>query len=127
MELSRRYRAAWAPKTHISLIPSGDSKYADIPFGPKKYKIAAPKTDKAPGVFQTMVTFEGVHGVWAVDGIGELDVTKFDKSGIAGTFNYNVIEEQFGTPKGPPRKAKITGSFAFKCSLGTSVCQEGAK
>lgn len=114
------------PRTKISLIPSAGSKYADVPFGPKKYKIAS-TDEKAPGVIQTLATFEGVHGVWGVDGAGELDVTKFDKTGIAGSFAYNLIERQYGTPKGPPRKVKITGTFAFKCSLGTSVCQDGAK
>ena len=115
------------PRTKISLVPSGGSKYADVPFGPKKYKIAAPQTEKSPGVFQTLVTFDNDTGVWGVDGEGELDITKFDKSGIAGTFRYNMIERKFGDSKLPPRKATIAGRFAFKCSLGTSVCRDAAK
>ncbi|MBA3465404.1 MAG: hypothetical protein H0T46_36065 [Deltaproteobacteria bacterium] len=115
------------PRTKISFLPAGGTKYADVPFGPKKYKIVASSSDAAPGAMQTLVTFEKDKGVWGVDGVGELDVVKFDKTGIAGTFAYNMIERQFGTPTAPPRKAKITGKFAFKCSLGTSVCRDGAK
>jgi hypothetical protein len=111
------------PRTKISLLPSSGTKYADLPFGPKKYKIVA--SGKTPGAIQTMVNFEKDKGVWGVDGEGELDITKFDKTGIGGTFAFNMIERQYGTPTAPPRKAKITGSFAFKCALGTSVCRGG--
>ena len=111
------------PRTKISFLPSSGTKYADVPFGPKKYKIAAPGNEKTPGVIQTMVTFEKDTGVWEVDGTGELDITRFDKTGITGAFNYNMIERQFGTPTAPPRKAKITGTFTFKCAHPTSVCR----
>jgi hypothetical protein len=108
------------PGTHLSLGPTGESKYADIPYGPKKYKIVS-TGNKSPGAFQTMINFKE-RGVWEVDGEGELDVTRFDKTGLSATFTVNMIEHQYGEAKGPPRKAKVTGSFNFKCRYGRSVC-----
>jgi len=113
------------PRAKISIGPSMGSKYADVPFGPKKYKIAAPKGEQ-PGLMTTLTTFEGDTGVWVVDGEGELDVSKFDKTGIAGSFSYGLAEATFGDKSKTPRKVKVTGKFAFKCSFNTSVCQGSA-
>jgi hypothetical protein len=111
------------PRTKLSFLPAPDSKYTDVPFGPKKYKIADGSTDKSPGVMRTMVTFDKDTGVWNLDGEGELDITKFDQTGIAGSFAFAMIERQFGSSATPARKVKVTGSFAFKCTRGTANCK----
>jgi hypothetical protein len=108
------------PRTKVSFLPAPSSKYADVPFAPKKYKIAK---GKSAGVMRTMVTFEKDTGVWNVDGEGELDITKFDQTGIAGSFAFDVIEQTFGSSATPARKAKVTGTFAFKCTPGTANCK----
>jgi hypothetical protein len=103
----------------VNLGPAMGSKYADVPFGPKKYALKA--QGAKPGDFQAMVSVK--REMWVpVDGF--VDITRFDKSGITGTFEANVEKRNFGS-KDAPKKGRLTGKFTLKCSFPTSVCKEG--
>ena len=103
---------------HLNFMPGNGSKYADVPFGPKTYKILATNEGK-PGDFGAMVGFTppgGKRESYGVTGSGTLDVKKFDKTGIAGTFHLTA-EKLF---KGGDA-ITIDGDFDYGCA-GQSVC-----
>ncbi|MBI5948288.1 MAG: hypothetical protein HY875_09130 [Chloroflexi bacterium] len=114
-----------APKpddVSISFLPGGDSKYADVPFGSKKYTIAAGGTlggDVKPGQFSVLFTI-GDH-FFNVAEDGQLNITKFDASGIAGTFSFSAKENEF-LATGTPLKVKVEGKFDYPCT-GGSKCK----
>jgi hypothetical protein len=91
-------------KNSLSLLPSGSSKYADVPFKPGQYTI--PKggllggADK-PGEFSVLVSLG--KDAYQVSEDGKLNITKFDKTGIAGSFSFRSTAAQRRRP--PPRWA----------------------
>ncbi len=102
----------------VSLMPADGSTYADVPFGPKTYPIAKGGVlggGARAGEFS--VIFSAGDGVYALDEPGELKVTKFDKSGIAGTFSFKA-SERFAT--GTPKKVAVQGTFDFGCTGGAN-------
>lgn len=98
-------------KVSVSFLPGNDSKYADIPRGPKKYPIT--QQAKA-GEFNVMLLVGESN--FAVKNQGTLDVTRFDSSRLEGTFTFDA-EERFGSN----RNIKVTGSFEFDC-VGSQSC-----
>ena len=107
----------------ISFLPGGESKYADVPFGPKKYTLPPGGTlggDTKPGEFS--VLFVIGDRFFDLAEPGELNITKFDASGIAGTFKFTAKESEF-LATGTPWKVKVEGSFDYPC-LGGSKCKK---
>ncbi len=115
-----------APKpddVSISFLPGGESKYADVPFGPKKYTLPASGAlggDTKPGEFSVLFGI-GDH-FFGVSEPGELNITKFDSSGIAGTFKFSARESAF-LADGTPLSVKVEGKFDYPC-LGGSKCKK---
>lgn len=106
-----------ADDAHINLMPGGNSKYADVPFAPKKYALVPTQSAKA-GDFVTMFGFTppgGTRSSYSVTEPGSLDITKFDKTGIAGTFHF--VAKSFKGDK----TVTVDGKFDYGC-LGESVC-----
>ena len=102
----------------VSLLPGEGSKYADVPFGAKSYTIAKGGLlggGAKAGEFS--VIFSVKDGVYALDEPGELKITKFDKSGIAGTFSFKATER---LAQGAPKKVTVQGTFDFPCSGGAN-------
>jgi hypothetical protein len=99
----------------LQLTPVGGSHYADVPYGPKKYVIAS--GDGQPGQFVAGLgaAVDGGRQVFTPSAAGELDVTRFDGKGIAGTFRFPAISN-IG------RAVTVEGSFAYAC-MGTQACQ----
>jgi len=106
----------------ISLFPGVRSGYGDIPFGPKSYTIASGGLfggGAKAGEFTALVTLG--DDLYGLDEPGELKVTKFDKSGVAGTFSLKAGERfTFGAS---PKKVTLQGTFDFPCD-GGSVCKK---
>lgn len=103
-------------KESISIMPSNGSKYADVPFKPGEYAIpvqGALGGAKKPGEFNVLLSVQ--DGVWKVSEAGTLKISKFDKTGIAGTFSFKS-EETFA--EGTPRKINVSGTFDFACPDG---------
>jgi hypothetical protein len=102
----------------VSLSPSNDSKYSDIPFGPGEYTIASAGAlggAENPKEFGALFSGGG-DDLWKVVERGSLKITKWDSSGIRGSFNFKV-EEAFaeGTT---PKNASVEGTFDFPCPTG---------
>jgi hypothetical protein len=107
----------------ISLLPGGNAKYADVPFAPKRYVIGAGGPLGAgakTGEFAVLMTLQGV--TYQVEEAGTLNITKFDASGIAGTFSFKAAEFQFGNAGGAAKKVTVDARFDYKCT-GQSVCR----
>ncbi|MEP6871371.1 MAG: hypothetical protein ABI939_05915 [Anaerolineaceae bacterium] len=102
----------------LSLIPSNTSKYKDVPFKPADYVISkqgALSGAKNPGEFTALLNL--AKGGFNVSEPGKLQITKFDKSGIAGTFTFKA--EEFAA-EGTPKKVNVEGKFDFSCPGGGS-------
>jgi hypothetical protein len=92
----------------INFGPGKDSKYADVPFKPGKYAITVkPKA----GEISTMINLRppGAHASLEVSEPGTLDITKFDATGITGTFTMKA--KTFDGKKA----VEIKGSFDYPC------------
>lgn len=99
----------------LSLMPGADSKYANVPFGPKSYTIAKGGLlggDAKAGEFTAM--FSLGDGLYGIDEPGELKITKFDKTGIAGSFSFKASERLSNTNK----KVTVQGTFDYPCTGG---------
>ncbi len=92
---------------NLNLMPASGTKYADIPFGPKKYPI---KNDPKAGEFSILMVFG--EGVFELANDGVLEVTKFDNTGIQGTFAFDAVTAMGATQQ----RLKVTGSFDYKCT-----------
>lgn len=106
----------------ISITPSSPSKYADVPFGPKTYVIKAGQgvfgSSDVPGEISILMTLGDASYKVAKD--GKLDITKFDNSGITGTFNFGA-EEVFPDEGTTAKVITVEGTLDFGCT-GPSVC-----
>ena len=107
----------------VSVLPSNESKYRDVPYGPKKYAIAAggilggdPKT----GEFGVLLTIGGRS--FAVSEAGELNITKWDGSGIAGAFTFAAKEPEL-LARGTAKAVSVAGAFSYKCT-GQRKCRK---
>src|SRR5215212_1946240 len=92
----------------LSLLPSNESTYADVPFGPKTYPIAKGGVlggGAKAGEFSVIFSLKDV--IYALDEPGELKITKFDKSGIAGSFSFKA-SERFA--EGSAKKVTVQGT-----------------
>jgi len=102
----------------LSLMPSGDSKYADVPFKPGQYTVASGGLlggAEKPGDFS--VLFGLGEDSYRVTQDGKLNITKFDKTGIAGTFNFTA-EQGFVDQGAKAKKISVSGQFDFPCTGG---------
>lgn len=110
-----------ADKVSLSFLPSNDSKYKDVPFKKAaEYPIPAggPLGGAAkPGEFNVLVTVD--DDPYVVEKAGSLKLTRFDESGIAGTFSFSIGE---AFPEGTAKKMQVTGQFEFPCQ-GGKVCK----
>ena len=117
-------------KNSLSLFPSNASKYADVPFKPGEYVI--PKggllggSDK-PGQFSVLLS--PAKTVYEVSEDGKLGITKFDKTGIAGTFSFRGVE---GLPSsGTAKSISVSGKFDFhataEATARSSLRRPGAR
>ena len=91
----------------LNLSASNSSKSSDVPFGPRTYVIAS---DPKAGEFGAMFMIErGKHTSYHLAAPGKLEITKFDASGIAGTFSFEAEASD---------KSRVTvqGSLDFGCS-----------
>lgn len=105
----------------LTLSPSGTSKYADVPFEPGSYKIAGGGIlggSDVPAEFGVLLSV-GTGSFSVTDAGGTLDITKFDNSGIAGTFSFPA--EEIFAEDGTAQKITVEGSFDYEC-VGQSVC-----
>jgi hypothetical protein len=103
-------------QARLSLAPAPGSHYADVPYAPKKYRIAG-DTPKAGDFIATFVVAQGgQRQAYAVGDGGTFDVTKFDKGGIKGTFHFTAKSV------GGDRSITVDGSLDYGC-MGGHACE----
>jgi len=101
-----------ASTQNVSLLPAAGSGFDDIPYGEGTYAISVPG-EPGSGVFTTIFAVD-TESVFAVSSPGELNLTKFDETGITGTFSFQATASD-------AREITVSGSFDFACT-GRSVC-----
>ena len=105
-------------KDSLSFMPSSTSKYADIPFKAGQYPLPAGGLlggAEKPGEFSVLLSLGS--DAYQVSQAGQLNITKFDKTGITGTFKFGA-EQGFAAQGSQPRKITVQGKFDFPCSGG---------
>ena len=88
--------------------PGRNSKYADIPFKPGTYPIAT--NNGKPGEITVMANLKppGTHLFVRVSEPGTFTITKFDLTGIAGTFQFKAVSND-------KKAVEVKGSFDYPC------------
>ncbi len=101
----------------VTLMTSDRSRYRDVPFGAGHYRIsAADMAAAAAGDFVAQTVRGGRLDYYKAQG-GELELTRFDRSGVAGSFALTAA----AAPGEPVLNLK--GRFAFPCDpLDASGC-----
>jgi hypothetical protein len=100
----------------FNVSPANGSRYEDVPFKPGRYALVT-NQDVKPGEFRVMLSIQpgGKHEGFSVSEPGTIELTRFDETGIAGTFSFNA--------KSYAGKAvAVTGSFDYGC-LGGAHCR----
>ncbi len=59
---------------------------------------------------------------------GELVLTRFDGSGVTGTFRYEAKKfVPAYEPQGPEQKVTVVGTFDFPCPYQTEICRKAQR
>jgi hypothetical protein len=101
----------------ITLMTSARSRYRDVPLGPGRYRISAgDMAEAAPGEFVAQTVRIGRLDYYRARG-GQLELTRFDRTGVAGSFTLTAAVE--------PGEAtlSVAGRFDLPCDpLDASLC-----
>jgi len=92
----------------INFGPGKNSKYADVPFKAGKYALTG---DAKAGEIGAMINLRppGKHQSFRISEPGELDLTKFDLTGLTGTFTFKA--KSFDGKQA----VEVRGSFDYPC------------
>jgi hypothetical protein len=105
----------------LSFMPNR-AKYADVPFGPGKYQLN--ERDPKPNDFWSPLSIDGTSYQLPAGMTGTLEITKFDASGIAGTFERPG--EAVDTATNAVKKVTVKGKFDFTCpNEKSAACTTG--
>jgi hypothetical protein len=89
----------------LNLSASNSSKSRDIPFGPHTYAIASePKAGEFGAMFMLK---QGKPTSYHLAAPGKLEITKFDTTGITGTFGFEASSAG--------KQVTVKGAFDFGC------------
>jgi hypothetical protein len=92
------------------VIVSGEkSTYADIPFKPGTYKLGTGTAKSAPAGDFAVGRLRSAAGPYLDATPGTLTLTKFDATGVAGSFSFTATSASTKAP------AKIEGTFDLPC------------
>jgi hypothetical protein len=104
----------------VSLNPSVDATYADVPFEPGTYTIAggsAIGSDASSTEFTALVTIG--DGLYDLSEPGQLVISRWDEEGIEGSFSFAATES---FAEGAPKNVSVEAKFEFDC-VGGSRCE----
>jgi hypothetical protein len=103
-------------RAHVTIGAGAESHYKDVPYAPGKYVLSSGA--RKPGQFSVMF---GVDHDFFSAGEGTLDITKFDSSGIAGTFEFPAENTDFKTKE--KKKVMVKGKFDYACATPSAACK----
>jgi hypothetical protein len=93
----------------LNLSASNGSTSKDVPFGPHSYVISSdPKAGELGAMFMLE---QGKSASYHLAAPGKLEITKFDPTGLVGTFGFDAESRDGG-------HVTVKGSFDFGCSGG---------
>lgn len=98
------------PRASISFMPEEGSRYADIPYRPKKYALASGKR----GSFRPLTLIDRAAYRTRT---GTLDITRFDDHGLTATYQFEATD--IATDK----QVTIRGAIDFPCPPGYDKCR----
>jgi hypothetical protein len=105
----------------LSFMPN-KAKYADVPFGPGKYRLN--EREPKPNGFWSPLSIDGTSYQLPSGVTGTLEITRFDASGIAGTFERpgEAVDRDTKAVK----KVTVKGKFDFTCpNEKSAACTTG--
>jgi hypothetical protein len=96
----------------LTLGPGAKSHYKDVPYAAKSYRIGG--DDAAAGEFKATLGL-GAPPTFFNKPEGKLEITKFDSTGLAGTFNFVATSRE-------GKSVKVSGTLDYPCN-GRSLCK----
>ncbi|MFN0148941.1 MAG: hypothetical protein ACKVT1_20750 [Dehalococcoidia bacterium] len=100
----------------VTIAPSPDSTYADVPFGPRSYVIAPGglfDDDPARGQFSALLTVGTT--IYEVNEPGRLTIDSFTTGLISGSFSFNATEASLDDDENL-KKVSVQGTFDIPCA-----------
>jgi hypothetical protein len=109
---------------NLNIIPGSSNSMERIPFKPSKVRIVS--REPKPG--ELVVKLSIGDDTFELTSPGELVLTRFDGSGITGTFRYEAKKfVPIYEPQGPAQKVTVTGTFDFPCPYQTEICRKAKR
>jgi hypothetical protein len=106
----------------LTFTHSSATTRATLPMGPGTYPLGGGLVggEEGPaGTMSVLVVMPGeaeADSVWMPEGEGTFEITRWDNSGIEGSFSFGVAQSFVD----PPRQATVNGTFAFTCKASTT-------
>ena len=111
-------------KGNLNLLPGSSNSLQRIPFKPGKVRLVS----EAPKPGELSVKLSIGDDTFVLTRPGELVLTRFDGSGIAGTFRYEAKKfVPIYEPQGPVQKVTVVGTFDFPCPHPTEICRKAQR
>ncbi|HEX8704421.1 MAG TPA: hypothetical protein VF815_36655 [Myxococcaceae bacterium] len=109
---------------NLNILPGSKNSMERIPMKPGKVKLV----DHEPKPGELVVKLAIGEDTFVLTKPGELVLTRFDGTGITGTFRYEAKKfVPIYEPQGPEQKVTVTGSFDFPCPYKTEVCRNAKR
>jgi hypothetical protein len=111
-------------KGNLNILPGSRNSMERIPFKPGKVRLVSdmPK----PGELSVKLAIG--EDTFVLTRPGELVLTRFDGSGITGTFRYEAKKfVPIYEPQGPEQKVTVVGTFDFPCPYSSEICRKAKR
>jgi hypothetical protein len=109
---------------NLNIFPGSRNSMEKIPFKPGKVRLVA--REPKPGELGAQLSIG--DDTFELTRPGELVLTRFDGSGVTGTFRYEAKKfVPAYEPQGPVQKVTVVGTFDFPCPYATEVCRKAQR
>ncbi|MFY2560156.1 hypothetical protein ACN469_21275 [Corallococcus terminator] len=103
----------------LSILP-GTNTQESIPFKPGTYPLVT--FEEKRGQLPVALRLKGINYMLTEPGV--LVLTRFDGTGVAGTFTFNArTHDAENKPGAAVRNIRVVGSFDIPCGMKTRVCR----
>lgn len=103
----------------LSILPGTNTKES-VPFKPGQYTLVT--FEEKRGQLPVALRLKGITYMLTEPGV--LVLTRFDSTGVAGTFTFNArTHDSANKPGVTVRNIQVTGSFDIPCGMKTRVCR----
>ncbi|NVJ23292.1 MULTISPECIES: hypothetical protein [Myxococcus] len=103
----------------LSILPGTNTKES-VPFKPGTYSLVT--FEEKRGQLPVALRLKGINYMLTEPGV--LVLTRFDSTGVAGTFTFNArTHDSANKPGVTVRNIRVAGSFDIPCGMKTRVCR----